>query len=295
MKSLILIVILSTYAPLAEAVKVITTDAHHHSVQHWLRFELKTRKLRGLPILHFDSHTDLGFIPSHYIHEGKYLGAKDLLDDLSLKKINSFQASLTDISQVLVPAFATGLTREAHLCMPPWFSRVPKDEKLIEFSVLELNKAQFIGASVNRIYPVTAVKNTYKESPFFHSKKKNLQDKSIHFYDCFNKPLLKIKGDYILSLDLDILSTNGEKHNHAKPISSFRSKESQISKKEFQVFYKRIAMIKNLLLELKQRGSMPAIVTIAKSSGSIGGSFTPSILANLGEKEFRSFFKDYLF
>ncbi len=290
MKTLVLIIILTTYAPFAEAVKVITTDAHHHSVQHWFKYELETKSLKGLPILHFDSHTDLGFIPSHYKHEGEYLRASDLLKNLSLRRIESFQNSLTDIAQVLVPAFATGLTNEAHLCMPPWFKRVEKDEKLISFSILELNQAQFIGAKVNRLYPVTDIPNTFLESPFFHTKKKSLKEKGIRFYDCFKNPKFKFNGDYILSLDLDILSTNGVEHDHANPISTYRSKGGHISKKEFKVFYKRISLIKNILLDLKAMGSYPAIVTIAKSSGFEGGSFTPSTLADLGDKEFRSFF-----
>lgn len=293
MKTFVLFLFLVTYAPLAEALEVITTDAHHHSVQHWLNLELKTKRLKGLPLLHFDSHTDLGFIPSHYKHKGEYLSAKELLLELSSSKIKSFQASLTDISQVLVPAFSTGLTNEAHLCMPPWFKRVKKDEKRIEFSILELNKAQFVGETVNRLYPVTGEKNTFLESPFFHSKKKILKENSLRFYDCFNRPSIKIKGDYILSLDLDILSTNGQEHNHAKPISTFRSKGKKISKKEFQEFYKRIGMIKKVLLKLKHKGSLPAIVTIAKSTGLEGGSFTPPRLATLGEKEFRSFFLNH--
>lgn len=286
MKWLLIIILSVTYLDSFAGVQVVTTDAHHHSVQHWLKRQLSIGDLLGLPILHFDSHSDMGFIPAHYLYKGSFQEARGLVDNLSLPLIEAFQNSLTDISQVLVPALTTGLTKDIHMCMPPWFKRVPKNEELIEFSVPSLNSSQFVGAKVDRVYPVTKKKNSFLESPFYHSKKLGGDDFSIRFYDCFNKPQLKIKSDYILSLDLDILSSNGVHGDHARPISTARGE-----KNEEKLFKARIEKIKAILLELRAKGFNPRIVTIAKSSGEIGGSYTPSEFAHKADLEFREFFR----
>lgn len=280
-----------TYSSLSIAIPIITTNAHHHSVQHWLKEELMNGNIKGLPILHFDSHTDMGFTPSHFKHNGKYEDSRFLLKNLSEDKIKSFQKSLTDISQVIIPAVITGLSNEIHMCMPNWFTRFNRFNEEIKFRALTMNKAQFVNAKTHRIYPVTSIKNTSEASPFFHSNKQNFNESSMTFYKCYNAPKINIKSDYILSLDLDILSTNGIEDDHARPISTHRSGKDDISQTEMRAFYKRISKIKKIILQLKSSGSSPRIVTIALSTGNVGGNYTPRTLANKANKEFIKFFR----
>ena len=273
-------------------VPIITTNAHHHSVQYWLKKELKSKNIKGLPILHFDSHTDMGFTPSHYLHKNVFLNTRNLLDNLTEAKIKSFQKSLTDISQVIIPAIATGLSNEVHMCMPGWFTRFNIFNKEVLFSAVTMNKAQFINSNTHRIYPVTNIKNTSNSSPFFHNQRDYSKSSSITFYKCFEGPSIKIKSDYKLSLDLDILSTNGIEHDHARPISKFRSIKSEISNKELTAFENRINKIKEIVLKLKAKGLSPKIITIALSTGNEGGNYTPQSLAHKANIKFIKFFKD---
>lgn len=282
-----------TYSKKVYAVPVYTTNAHHHSVQYWLKEELKNKNIKGLPILHFDSHTDMGFSPSHYKHHGKFLKTRNILNKLSLSRIKSFQKSLTDISQVIMPAIATGISNKIHMCMPSWFSRLDKYNKEIKFSALTINKAQFVNSNTHRIYPVTNIKNTFAESPFFHNSKRAYKNSSMIFYRCYDNPQINIKSDYILSLDLDILSTNGKTHDHSRPISTFRSNKKQISQAEQKAFNERIRKIKVILLKLKRQGKVPRVVTIALSTGSEGGDYTPKSLAQIANKDFVNFFRSH--
>ncbi len=105
-----------------QEIPIITTNAHHHAVKYWLKKYLQDPSIKGSPILHLDSHTDLGYIPSHFLYKDKPQKVKDLLANLNITKINSFQRSLTDIPQVIIPAIATKLTNEVHMCMPDWFT-----------------------------------------------------------------------------------------------------------------------------------------------------------------------------
>lgn len=280
-----------TYSGSAKAIRVVTTNAHHHSVQFWLKDELKFQNIKGLPLLHFDSHTDMGFSPSHYEHNGNFLDTKSLLEGLTLSKIKSYQKSLTDISQVIVPAIATKLTSEVHMCMPNWFTRINRFAEKINFEAHTINKAQFLGAKTHRIYPVTNIKNTFSSSPFIHSNKRIFKGASMTFYKCFDNPSINLTTDYILSLDLDILSTNGKKHDHARPISTHRSHGSKISQSERDAFKLRIQKIKHIILKLKAKGASPRIVTIALSTGKEGGDYTPQVLASEANKELTKFFK----
>ena len=289
-----LILILSiTYTSLSSAVPIFTSNAHHHSVQYWLKEELKNGNIKGLPILHFDSHTDLGFSPSHYKHNGVILNTRNIINELSNSKINSFQKALTDISQVIIPAIATGISNEIHMCMPDWFTRFDRFNEEIKFQAVTVNKEQFVNAKTHRIYPVTNIKNTSKASPFFHSNKQNFNESSMTFYKCYNAPIINIKSDYILSLDLDILSTNGKEGDHSRPISTYRSEKDGVDQAEMRAFDTRISKIKKIILQLKNKGLNPRIVTIALSTGSIGGNYTPEILAKKADIEFTRFFRTH--
>lgn len=286
MKWLLIFIFSIGYSVSQGSVEVVTTNAHHHSVQYWLKRQLKLGDIKGLPLIHFDSHSDMGFIPSSFKFRNTRVEALNLIDNLSAKKIKAFQDSLTDISQVIVPAVTTGLTKDVHMCMPPWFIRVPKDESTILFSVTSLNKAQFENASVDRSYPVTKVSNTFLESPFFHHQRLGGESFSMQFYDCFKGPELNIKSDYILSLDLDIFSTSGSHGDHARPISTARGQAGEEAMVKL-----RAKKVKATLLELREKGFYPRIVTIAKSTGAIGGDYTPNEFAENLNKEFRDFFK----
>jgi hypothetical protein len=240
-------------------VPIFRTNAHHRAVKFMLLMFLKNRSNFGLPILHMDSHPDLGFAPVHGITE---------VTKANIEKIDS---RLTDVSQVLLPVMQFGLSHEFHMCMPPWYTRTPLDNKKIPFSLVEFNKANFVGATVNRLYPVTKIKNDFMASPFFHSKKyKSNQLGTIQFLNCFSKEKLKIKQNYILSLDLDIISTNGEKHNHARPISFSRSQKG-----ERDEIKKRVKWILKRIRDLKKRGVRPVMISISDSTSYGGGGFTP--------------------
>lgn len=89
-------------------VPIFRTNAHHRAVQFMLQMYLKDRSNLDSPILHMDSHPDLGFAPAHGIRQ---------INEDTIKEYDSY---LTDISQVLLPAMQLGLTRELHMCMPPW-------------------------------------------------------------------------------------------------------------------------------------------------------------------------------
>lgn len=267
---------------LSRALPIISTNPHHHSVRYWLRAQLKNKNLKGLPILHLDSHTDMGFSPSHYKFENKYHPVADLLKNLTRERIESFHTALTDISQVLIPAMATGFSKRFYMCMPLWYSRTDLYNTPIPFRLFEFNRANFIKARVNRILPVTSIENTFKSSPFIHSKKYDSKMKAeMNFFHCYTDDVPLIKGDYILSLDLDILSTNGVHGDHARPISNHRTKNGEISELEFGAFKIRLKKIVLMVKKLKLRGSLPRIITIADSTNIEGGSYTPSSLALL--------------
>lgn len=272
-------------AELSKSLPIISTNPHHRSVQYWLKSQLRNRNLRGLPILHLDSHTDMGFSPNAYSIRGKLFPVEEILNSLSEEKINSFSRSLTDISQVLIPIMSTKLVNKFHMCMPPWYKRTNKFNKVISFSLSNFNRANFVNSTTGRMYPINKQINKYTSSPFIHSKKyaSNLKGE-MTFYRCFEGKVPNIKGKFILSLDLDILSTNGEVGEHAKPISFHRSSKDSVNKKEFYEFKQRLNKILKLLIELKKRGATPAIITIADSTSFGGGGYTPIPLALIANR-----------
>ncbi|OUR93504.1 hypothetical protein A9Q84_18705 [Halobacteriovorax marinus] len=270
---------------LSHSLPIISTNPHHHSVRYWLRAQLKNQNLRGLPILHLDSHTDMGFSPSHYKVKDKYYKVSEILNNLTPESIESFHSSLTDISQVLIPAMASKLTNEFHMCMPPWYSRTDLFNKEIPFHLYEFNRANFVGAKMNRLLPVTKIVNTFTSSPFIHSDKYLSNTKAeMTFFRCFTDELPNLKGDYILSLDLDILSTNGVHGDHARPISTHRDRNGEVSVVEFKAFKNRLKKILTMIKKLKARGSLPRIITIADSTETQGGNYTPTALALLANQ-----------
>jgi hypothetical protein len=272
---------------------IIITNPHHRSIQYWLFAQLKNKNLKGLPVLHLDSHTDMGFSPSHYTYQNKKLPIKEILNNLSEDSIKEFDNTLTDISQVLIPAMATKLVNEFYMCMPDWYSRTNNFNSAIAFNLYEFNKAQFITAKTNRYFPVTKIKNTFTNSPFVHSKKYDSSLKGkMTFINCFKGELPKINSDYILSLDLDILSTNGVSDDHSRPISKYRdSTTKKISELEFKEFKVRLKKIVVLINRLKEKGFLPKIITIADSTGAKGGKYTPTALALLANKYLKREFR----
>jgi hypothetical protein len=275
---------------LLEEIPIISTNPHHRSVQYWLRHQLRKGNLKDLPILHIDSHTDMGFSPSHYKFRNQFLPVRTLLDQLSDEKIKSFNQSLTDISQVLIPAVAIGLSRKIHMCMPPWYKRTKSFGKPILFNVSEINRANFVNAKTNRFYPTTDARNNNLNSPFIH-KKFNGLPATIIFHKCFQGDSPKLKSDYILSLDLDVLSTNGSSHDPVRPISDYRSKNKKVNSIEFKNFKKRLNRVIDIINELKKKGFSPRIITIADSTLKTGGNYTPTALAYLANKYLNKYFK----
>jgi hypothetical protein len=143
-----------------------------------------------------------------------------------------------------------------------------------------LNKNTCIGASTHRIFPITNIINQFPETPFIHEKTNNLNAKMI-FYRCLEDVDIALDSDYILSLDLDFFSSNGEHHNHSRPISLFRSIGNQITKREFKAFKERLKTVKKIIEKLSDRNINPRIITIADSTLEKGGGYTPVALAYL--------------
>lgn len=143
--------------------------------------------------------------------------------------------------------------------------------------MVEFNKAIFVGAQTNRFYPVVAEEDQFIATPFLHSKKYTSNKKgTIQFLNCFSEMEINIKRNYILSLDLDIISSNGKEHDHARPISFARSEKNELTEVK-----NRIKFILSRIKDLKKKGISPKVITLSDSTFNGGGGYTPMAIAYL--------------
>ena len=268
---------------LKQTLPLLNMNGHHRSPFYWARFQSQQQAKTTYKLFHLDTHSDLAFAPATPL--------KNIAQEL--------KENLDQVSQVIVPAAFSNVIDQALLCLPPWYQRIPLDGKLHRIGLAQFSKNIFVRSKFDRIYPVVKQSHLLATEDPALSPFKALTDleykKLVHrtidfqFIDCYQNfatRVLSAKGNFILGIDLDIFSSNGNQADRARPISPHR-KGSTISRTEFTAVKSRVNHIIKQFEELKAKGWSPKLITIAnstkthkKSIGS-GGDFTPNCLAFL--------------
>jgi hypothetical protein len=149
-----------------DEIALYNVNPHNSSFTAWLKEREKGNiPAKGLPLLHVDTHTDLGHVHSHGDGWSAAMGIKELAgivatsndeqfennirstlsasgaDKAEIEKVISrgvpalkeeifeqMRATIHDIAQPLVAGLATDVTSSLIMALPPWSPRIPRTE-----------------------------------------------------------------------------------------------------------------------------------------------------------------------
>ena len=301
--------------------KVFHMNAHHHAFHVLLRW--RGRLTETLPLLHVDSHPDLGAVPLEVFRS---LDAHDTVRLTDLRSMiqthahaapelfDGLQRSINHCAQVVVPLIATGICDRVVFAVPPWFRRFPVDGTERAMTLVARRSRGISQRQILSVLQDSQVISGLPSSPFgcwTAADAAWVVTPSVPFQfvpafdtDYLTRSMLgQSTQGYILSIDLDAFATNGNGTDR-EPISTHRSPEGCVAAREFSEVKHRIERFIDEIERLAAKGVLAKAVAIADSTAVDAtrshavsdrqGNFAPACLAYLLHRKLEQFFEQLL-